>query len=162
MKTKELHPGKKFCFLAVGDNTQLLPRSTFLFINSLLGNLSPRTAAKLAWSLYISTPNSCSETREAQENLQIRSYSSCSICSVWHKTSHLLNYLENARTDLKAQRCKWTTKTKWVKTWVRYMKKKKKTNQNNTPKNKTTTKVIPNSPSAQNTHIKKTPQVQEN
>lgn len=62
---------KKFHFLAVGDNTQLLPGSIFLFINCVLGNLNHRTAAKVAWSLHISTPNSCSETGEAQENLQI-------------------------------------------------------------------------------------------
>lgn len=93
---------KKLHFLAVGDNTQLLPRSIFLFTNSVLGNLSSRTAAKVAWSLHISTPNSCSETREAQENLQIWSYFSCNICSVWHKTPHLLNWLENTRNRFKS------------------------------------------------------------
>lgn len=39
---------KKFHFLAVGDNIQLLPGSIFLFINCMLGNLNHRTAAKVA------------------------------------------------------------------------------------------------------------------
>lgn len=89
---------KKFHFLAVGDIIQLLPGSIFLFKNCMLGNHNHRTAAKVAWSLRISTPNSCPETAEAQKKaLQISSYFSCSIWSAWYRTPHLQIWQENRR-----------------------------------------------------------------